>query len=260
MLKHHIAEHRETSPLAYLELLQLYHTLSRVDEFAQLRTQFMQFFNAQVPEFAGFHRTGRMLYHYTDALAEIEAEWTTPEVLGLLEKFLFRRSGAEAVEPFDLAAYDDLLLLLAVAQTTPASARGAPPPRNRTTPLAPPRSETLVAPSGPAPAAEALHDDLPLDSLAASLEFEFATKVQQEPAPAPAPVAPSGPEAPVGEDSRGIPLDLDLSDPPHLTLSDLPPVPVTAPPPAGQPVGFGMENDLMELRLELEQMKKSDRR
>ena len=260
VLKQHIAEHRETSPLAYLELLRLYHTLSRVDEFAQLRTQFMQFFNAQVPEFAGFHRTGRMLYHYTDALAEIEAEWTTPAVLGLLEKFLFRRSGAEAVEPFDLAAYDDLLLLLAVAQTTPASARGAPPPRKRTTPLAPPRSETLVAPSGPAPAAAALHDDLPLDSLAASLEFEFATKVQQEPAPASAPVAPSGPEAPVGEDSRGIPLDLDLSDPPHLTLSDLPPVPVTAPPPAGQPVGFGMENDLMELRLELEQMKKSDRK
>lgn len=260
VLKHHIAEHRETSPLAYLELLRLYHTLSRVDEFAQLRTQFMQFFNAQVPEFAGFHRTGRMLYHYTDALAEIEAEWTTPAVLGLLEKFLFRRSGAEAVEPFDLAAYDDLLLLLAVAQTTPASARGAPPPRKRTTPLAPPRSETLVAPSGPTPAAAALHDDLPLDSLAASLEFEFAMKAQQEPAPAPAPVAPSRPSASVGEDSRGIPLDLDLSDPPHLTLSDLPPVPVTAPPPAGQPVGFGMENDLMELRLELEQMKKPDRK
>lgn len=260
VLKHHIAEHRETSPLAYLELLRLYHTLSRVDEFAQLRSQFMQFFNAQVPEFAGFHRTGRMLYHYTDALAEIEAEWTTPAVLGLLEKFLFRRSGAEAVEPFDLAAYDDLLLLLAVAQTTPASARGAPPPRKRTTPLAPPRSETLVAPAGPAPAAAALHDDFPLDSLAASLEFEFAMKAQQEPAPAPAPVAPSRPSASVGEDSRGIPLDLDLSDPPHLTLSDLPPVPVTSPPPADQPVGFGMENDLMELRLELEQMKKPDRK
>ena len=256
VLKNHIAEHRQTSPLAYLELLRLYHTLSRVDEFAQLRTQFMQSFNAQVPEFAGFHRTGRMLYHYTDALAEIEAEWTTPAVLGLLEKFLFRRTGAEAVEPFDLAAYDDLLLLLAIAQTTPASARGAAPPRKRTTPLAPPRSETLVAPAAPAPVA--LHDDQPLDSLAASLEFEFAMKAQQEPEPVCSAATPSRPAAAVGEDSRGIPLDLDLSEPPHLTLSDLPPVPVTAPPPAGQPVGFGMENDLMELRLELEQMKKPD--
>lgn len=257
VLKHHIAQHRETSPLAYLELLRLYHTLSRVDEFAQLRTQFMQSFNAQVPEFAGFHRTGRMLYHYTDALAEIEAEWSTPAVLGLLEKFLFRRTGAEAVEPFDLAAYDDLLLLLAIAQTTPASARGALPPRKRTTPLAPPLSDAWGAPAAAAPVV-APHDDLPLDSLAASLEFDFAMKAQQASAPAPLAAAAPGPQAAVGEDSRGIPLDLDLSDPPHLTLSDLPPVPVTAPPPAGQAVGFGMESDLMELRLELEQMKKRD--
>ncbi|WP_233244938.1 hypothetical protein [Acidovorax sp. HMWF029] len=260
VLKNHIAEHRETSPLAYLELLQLYHTLSRVDEFAQLRGQFMQFFNAQVPEFSGFHRTGRMLYHYTDALADIEAEWTSPEVLALLEKLLFRRTGAEAVEPFDLAAYDDLLLLLSIAQTTPASARGEPPPRKRTTPLAPPRVETLVAESLAAPfsAAVALRqDDAPLDSLAASLEFDFGA---MPPSPAPDNSTPvSTAPATIGSDSGDAALDLDLSEPVHLTLSDLPPVPVTPPPPSGQAVGFGMENDLMELRLELEQMKhKSD--
>lgn len=253
VLKSHIADHRETSPLAYLELLRLYHTLSRVEEFAQLRTQFMQFFNAQVPEFSGFHRMGRVLDSYTDALAEIEAEWTAPTVLGLLEKMLFRRTGAEAVEPFDLAAYDDLLLLLAIAQTTPASARGAPPPRKRTTPLAPPRSETLVAPEPFAVAP----DPLPLDSLAASLEFEFA---MQEQTAASLPTATPAASAQRDGDSRGAPLDLDLdldlSDPPRVTLSDLPAVPVTAPPAPGQPVGFGMDNDLMELRLELEQTKK----
>lgn len=262
VLKNHIAEHRETSPLAYLELLRLYHTLSRVDEFAQLRAQFMQSFNAQVPEFSGFHRTGRMLYHYTDALADIEALWTSPEVLGLLETLLFRRTGAESVEPFDLAAYDDLLLLLSIAQTTPASVRGEPPPRKRTTPLAPPRVEALVAESMIAPApvsAELQRDDAPLDSLAASLEFDFGA---MPPRPAAgnnnAPVATA--PAAIGTDSGHAPLDLDLSEPLHLTLSDLPPVPVTPPPPSGQAVGFGMENDLMELRLELEQMKhKTDR-
>lgn len=259
VLKNHIAEHRETSPLAYLELLQLYHTLSRVDEFAQLRTQFMQSFNAQVPEFSGFHRTGRMLYHYTDALAEIEAEWSTPEVLQLLEKLLFRRTGAEAVEPFDLAAYDDLLLLLSIAQTTPASARGEPPPRKRTTPLAPPRGEVLVAEPlfAAAPVAPVTpvvkQDDLPLDSLAASLEFDFGLQAPLR-AVAVAPVS-TAPAVLSDSDSTDAPLDLDLSEPLHLTLSDLPAVPVTAPPPPGQPVGFGMENDLMELRLELEQMK-----
>jgi hypothetical protein len=254
VLRKHIAEHRERSPLAYLELLRLYHTLSRVDDFAQLRSQFMQFFNAQVPEFSGFHRTGRMLYHYTDALAEIEAEWTTSAVLPLLEAFLFRRADTTGVEPFDLAAYDDLLLLLSIAQTTPASARGAPPPRKRTTPLAPPRADSQVneAPSAVLPSAE-----LPLDSLAASLEFDFDLLPQRSvagPATADSP-APAAPAYGTSGDSQGIPLDLDLSEPVHLTLSDLPAVPVTAAPSAGQPVGFGMANDLMELRLELEQKK-----
>jgi hypothetical protein len=45
-----------------------------------------------------------------------------------------------------------------------------------------------------------------------------------------------------------------LSDPPHLTLSDLPPVPVTVAPRPDQPIGFGMANDLVEVRLELEEL------
>jgi len=246
VLKNHIADRGDVSPLAYLELLRLYHTLSRVEEFGQLRKQFMQSFNAQVPEFAVFHRTGRMLYHYTDALAEIEAEWTSPSVLALLERLLFRREGGGTVERFDMAAYDELLLLLAIAQTTPASARGAPPPRRRTTPLAPDRKDAVVMQEPPAAAAAvpAAKAEVPLDSLAASLEFELEELSRHAPAEA---------EQVPGADTRGASLDLDLSEPPHLTLSDLPPVPVTTPPPAGQAVGFGMNNDLMELRLELEQ-------
>jgi len=258
VLKKHIAERGDVSPLAYLELLRLYHTLSRVEEFAQLRKQFMQSFNAQVPEFTGFHRTGRMLYHYTDALAEIEAEWTSPSVMALLEKFLFRRDGVGAIEPFDMAAYDELLLLLAIAQTTPAAARGdAAAPRQRTTPLAPDRIDSVVMPEPPAQPAVNPHD-LPLDSLAASLEFDFDESLRTprvvRAAEPPAAIPPAaGPAASLeATDSRGMPLDLDLTEPPHLTLSDLPPVPVTPPPASGGAVGFGMDNDLMELRLELE--------
>lgn len=255
VLKHHIEEHRKTSPLAYLELLRLYHTLSRVDEFSQLRLQFMQSFNAQVPDFAAFSRPGRVLEHYNDALAEIEAQWSTPEVLGLLESYLFREEGGAAVDPFDLAAYDDLLLLLAVAQTTPASARGAPPPRNRTTPMAPPRSESAVfsgvLASGAAVPASATGFDASHDMLASGIDFDFDSLPGglnlDSPAANPFPV-----------DSLAVPLDLDLSEAPHLTLSDLPAVPVTPPPAPGQPVGFGMDNELMELRLELEQRKKGD--
>ncbi|WP_366117925.1 hypothetical protein [Acidovorax sp.] len=255
VLKKHIAEHGDTSPLAYLELLRLYHSLSRVEEFSQLRAQFMQSFNAQVPEFAGFHRTGRMLYHYTEALAEIEAEWSSPAVLLVLEKMLFRREAESPVERFDLAAYDDLLLLLSIAQTTPASARGAAPPRKRTTPLsAPAMVEGLQERPAVPQQVLAPEHDLPLDSLNAALEFDF-----DEVFPSARPAAPQSAVAPAPVDTRGAPLDLDLTEPPHLTLSDLPPVPVTAPPPPGHAVGFGLDNDLVELRLELEQ-KKTDSR
>lgn len=270
VLKMHIAERGATSPLAYLELLRLYHTLSRVDEFTQLRTQFMQSFNAQVPEFASFHRTGRMLYHYTDALAEIEAEWTSPAVLPLLENLLFRQDGAGSVEPFDLAAYDDLLLLLSIAQTTPASARGEPGPRKRTTPLAAPRDETRVQ-SALAPQVSARMAAPPPDLRAAGLDFDVEA-IPPMPVPTRSPQASRASGASAGAvprapatDTRGAPLDLDLDldlgldqpEPPHLTLSDLPAAPVTPPPPPGQAVGFGMDNDLVELRLELEQKQSS---
>ena len=253
VLKKHIAAHRETSPSAYLELLRLYHTLGRADDFAQLRDQFCSHFNAQVPEFSAFSRQGRTLEHYLDALAAIEAEWTSSSVLQLLEKLLFRRAGDARAAPFDLAAFDDLLLLLAIAQTTPASARGAAPPRMRTTPLASP----LEAPDGAvpeplhvkSPAAGAPNVDLPLDSLTASLEFDFGHH-----APA-VPGLSSNTALKPGAPVETHELDLDLSDPPHLTLSDLPPVPVTVAPRPDQPIGFGMANDLVEVRLELEQRK-----
>ncbi|WCM90338.1 hypothetical protein [Acidovorax sp. NCPPB 3576] len=251
VLKRHIAEHGETSPFAYLELLRLYHTLSRVESFNQLRAQFQAQFNAQVPEFSSFHKTGLTLESYTEALAAIEAEWSSPAVLETLEGCLFRRGEDAIASPFDLAAYDDLLLLLAIAQTTPASARGAPPPRARTTPLTPPPEEVVPAPAPVATAPGAFGVDSPavrreqelqsLDSLSAGFSWESI----------PAPLAAK----PISEAM----LDIDLTDPPPLTLSELPPVPVTEPPPAGQPIGFGMDNDKMELRLELEELERKQR-
>ena len=277
VLRQHIAEHEKTSPVAYLELLRLYRTLSRAADFNVLRQKFMQHFNAQVPEFAAFDRTGKSLEQYHEALAEVEAEWSSAAVLGVLEKHMFYKSGDKRKAPFDLAAFDDLLLLLAIAQTTPPSVRGAPPPRKRTTPK---------AQSFEAAAAHALSaltplspldttPDFPLDSLAAALEFGFEPPTQPAAAGAEMPdgpaTVPTQTQGLVDEfvDSVPVPapaairaaatppastftLDIDLSEPVPITISDLPPVPVTPPPPPGQPVGFGSSNDLMELSLELE--------
>lgn len=241
-LTQHIADRGKTSPFAYLELLRLYHQLGRADDFERLRTQFLRHFNADLPAFSRFRQQGRGLDHYIDALAEIEAQWTSSSILALLEGYLFLQDERSAgVPPFDLAAYDDLLLLLAIAQTTPASARGAPPPRKRTTPFGPPAVPVMpeVQPVEDWGQASTERPEMlmerSLDSLIGDLELAPQT-------------APALAERPLSEAM----LDIDLTEPPPITISDLPAVPVTVPPASGQPVGFGLSDDKHELRFELE--------
>ncbi|AVS95929.1 hypothetical protein C8232_06410 [Paracidovorax avenae] len=250
VLRQHIAAHGDTSAFAYLELLRLYHTLGRVEGFHQLREQFCAQFNVSVPEFGNFHRSGKTLQGFPEALAAIEAEWSSPAVLGVIEGFLFRQADAPKATQFDLAAFDDLLLLLAIAQTTPASARGPAPPRLRTTPNDIPAEEVQAAAAPVRAASTAPEGELrSFDTLSAGLTWESL--------PAPLPRAPSTAPSPLHEDPDAM-LDIDLSDPPHLTLSDLPPVPVTPPPAPGQSVGFGMD-EKMELRLELDEFERKNR-
>jgi tetratricopeptide (TPR) repeat protein len=182
-LKKHIAAHEQTSPLAYLELLRLYHVLGRADDFEQLRVQFQRHFNARVPSFKEFGPAGKDLEHYPQALEAIQAVWATPAVDDLLEQYLFRREGVGEAEPFDLAAFDDLLLLLAIVQTTPASARGVAQADKKTVRL-------------PEPGQGSKGTDAP----SWDLDFDFAD-IAARPA----------------SESVQTPLDLDLSDPQEST-------------------------------------------
>lgn len=250
VMKQHIEANQSSSPLAYLELLRLYRSLSRIEQFNALRAQFHQHFNAQVPEFAAFSRQGKTLFAYPEVLARIEALWCDPSVVPLLQELLFRNSAQED-QRFDLPAYDDLLLLHAVARTTPASARGTTSPRARTTPLEPeawepPQAELI----DPTPAADS-H----------LLEFEPDWEFE----------APKSGAAAAAESSPAAELDLDLSDLTHLdvmseqtetsaplpflTEEEQPPVPSTAPPAPHHPVGFGSNSDRFEARIDPEARK-----
>lgn len=287
VMKQHIADNEQSSPLAYLDLMRLYHSLGRIDDFNALRAQFHRYFNAQVPEFAGFNRPGRTLLGYTDALAAIEAQWSDDVVLQQLESCLFRREGA-AMPLFDLAAYEDLLLLYAIAQTTPAGVRGAPPPRARTTPEDAALSEGIsTLPAALEFPGDSLQEHLPemglpaLDLLPAGSpqaapilpDYDFPWTLETlSPAPdevaphatatQPPPAPPSYAPAPAADGLPSVLLDLDLTAPhapmemdfplPSLTLQDVPAVPVTPAPPPGQPVGFGSTNDRFEVRFELD--------
>lgn len=117
VLSEHIADNPETSALAYLDLLRIYHSLDRREDYARVASEFERAFNAEVPVFEHFAEVGNGLEHYRDALARIEAQWPGPGTLGLIEELVFRKPGARGSdESFDLAAYRELLLLYSVAK------------------------------------------------------------------------------------------------------------------------------------------------
>lgn len=116
VLREHIADTPGTSALAYLDLLQIFHSLGRKDEYARLAQEFERAFNADVPVFEQFTREGRGLEYYRGALARIASQWPAASTLALIEELVFRRPGAHDDEAFDLSAYRELLLLHAVAK------------------------------------------------------------------------------------------------------------------------------------------------
>lgn len=136
LLNAHIEAHENSSPLAYLELLQLLHRLSRTEAFERTREQFERNFSVQVPSFLGFANKGGDLWnHYPEVLAEIEAVWPSEEIQPLLRDLILNTEpkAGESKIRFDLAAFDDLLMLYNLAKSTTAAERGVMDGRLRST-------------------------------------------------------------------------------------------------------------------------------
>lgn len=128
VLREHIADNPGTSALAYLDLLRIFHSLGRKDDYTRLAEEFERAFNADVPGFDNFTDAGKGLEHYPATLARIESQWPAPGTLALIEELVFRRPGVHEDGAFDLAAYQELLLLYSVAKEVidPDSAPPAP--------------------------------------------------------------------------------------------------------------------------------------
>jgi hypothetical protein len=116
VLRNHLAESHEPSPLAYLDLFRLYHQLGRRDDYERLREEFNQVFNAGAPPFDHYNDRGRGLEAYENAFGRIQALWPQPRVLDVIEQSIFRDPGDSGSEVFDLEAYRELLLLHAIAK------------------------------------------------------------------------------------------------------------------------------------------------
>ncbi len=128
LLNNHIRSNEETGPLAYLDLLRIYHSTGRAQEYDALRVSFMRVFNANIPEFTAYGGETRDLESYRGLVPSIQAAWGTPKAEKMLEEMVFRRPGSKWDHAFELAAYGELLMLQSIAKeysATPSSDRNA---------------------------------------------------------------------------------------------------------------------------------------
>ena len=208
VLEDQINESGETSPLLYLSLLDILYGLGLRQDYHQFREDFNLLFNSRVPEFAAYGQEGRSLLEYPQVIDHITALWPTHKAQMVIEASIFKDATDESAKPFDLAAFRDLLLLHAVAQTNARGGVGS-------SDLLPLTSNSTERTSARAAGRSIQTVDIPLDS-----------PVEMVPMPKPS--------------TASTDLDLDLND--LVTPSELPieaeadstEFPVIAPPPVPQ--------------------------
>ncbi|WP_093159143.1 FimV family protein [Variovorax sp. YR216] len=161
VLREHIAANPGTSALAYLDLLRIYHSLDRREDYAHLAEEFERAFNADVPPFDKYTDAGKGLEHYRSALARIESQWPAPSTLALIEELIFRKPGVHEDGAFDLAAYQELLLLYGLAKEViepEPEPDTAPPAAEMPAPFTDTHSPTATAPLWPDTMPPVMHD------------------------------------------------------------------------------------------------------
>lgn len=154
LLEHNIADHAESNPLVYLDLLKALHTLSRKEAFDRYSEEFNALFTGQVPPYAQFNQPGRGLEAYPELCAHIASVWPSRAALDFIEKCLVRERDAAVDVRFDLEAFRDLLLLHALVTRLSGEVSSGVAPFSAAKP-----SEAPFLPSaetGPAPVEAAL--------------------------------------------------------------------------------------------------------
>lgn len=124
LLSPRVAQCGESSPLICLDLLKIYHSLGRKQDFDILRTEFNHWFTGRVPEFSSFLNEGRALSSYPSVLNHITELWPAPSVLDYIERTIYQHSSTQADANFDLQAYRELLLLHSIAKRIMRLAHG----------------------------------------------------------------------------------------------------------------------------------------
>lgn len=136
LLLSHVRSTGGTNALPYFKLLEIYSQNGDDEAYERTRERFNQRFNAFAPAFGGDLMAGRSLEDYPDVVLRVQRAWPQPlRAVAELESLLLRRSD---LEPFDLPAYREVLMLHALVRDLPAGAlplAAAPVPKSA---LAPP--------------------------------------------------------------------------------------------------------------------------
>lgn len=110
-LRRHVDGEGETTPAAWLMLLDLYRTHGREAAFNELAVRFHHRFNAQIPRWDQFPFDGAPgLEAFPRLIREISQSWGTHECRRLLDRLLYDNRGGSR-SGFTLNAYNDLLAL-----------------------------------------------------------------------------------------------------------------------------------------------------
>jgi hypothetical protein len=128
----------ESNPLVYLDLLKMFHTLSRKSEFDRYRNQFNELFAGNVPVYAAFTQPSRSLDSYPDICDRIVKLWPSVDAVEYIEQCLIRVPGPEQTQGFDLDAFRDLLMLHGVIKRLISSSDSGLTPFSAVRPTAAP--------------------------------------------------------------------------------------------------------------------------
>lgn len=171
-LESHVHDQVETGALAWMHLLDLYHSLGRRLEYERVRAEFAQHFGVQVPDFEHFDEAGAPLESHGRAVGRIVALWPAQEVLEVIEESIFRKPGLPGTEPFTLEAYRELVLLYHIAkEMLPAEQPRVPAPIAAVDE----RERLMIPPASARLGVDIELDEAPPDPIAAQgLDFDFS--------------------------------------------------------------------------------------
>lgn len=111
-----IRSNPHSSPLLYLDLLEIANIHSLKTDFRQFRDEFQEQFNAHVPEFAMFKDKGAGLNSYPEVQKKLTGTRETPEELSAIESCILRSPQSNRSIEFDLNAFCELLAMHAAVR------------------------------------------------------------------------------------------------------------------------------------------------